>query len=123
MRQAKDSSYDSGTHYLNLKGVQENQTEKKVNQERIQSSLQLKMQTSLDPRPKTRLSKLLSRSISSEKSISSSAKEDDRVSDEQPTVLSSKEKLSGAEFLKEYPDEKSMLIYIHTNISIKGNSN
>jgi hypothetical protein len=58
------------------------------------------------PKPKTRLSKLLSKSLSSEKSVSSSVKEDDRLSDEQPTVVSSKQNLSGAEFLKGFTDNK-----------------
>ena len=58
----------------------------------------------------TRLSKLLSKSLSSEKSLSSSVKKDDHISEEQPTVLTSHRKLSGAEFLKDFTDENGKYI-------------
>ena len=51
-------------------------------------------------RPTTKLSKLLSKSLSSEKSLSSSAKEDDKASDEQPTVVAFEKKHGVSEFLK-----------------------
>ena len=59
-------------------------------------------QKDVSPRPKTRLSKLLSKSLSSEKSQSSAGKEDDRASDDPSTVVSSKQKVGGAEFLKDF---------------------
>ena len=63
-------------------------------------------QKDVSPRPKTRLSKLLSKSLSSEKSLSSAGKEDDRASDDPSTVVSTKQKVGGAEFLKDFRDDK-----------------
>ena len=65
-----------------------------------------KDQKDVSPRPKTRLSKLLSKSLSSEKSQSSAGKEDDRASDDPSTVVSSKQKVGGAEFLKDFRDHR-----------------
>ena len=65
-----------------------------------------KDQKDVSPRPKTRLSKLLSKSLSSEKSQSSAGKEDDRASDDPSTVVSSKQKVGGAEFLKDFRDDR-----------------
>ena len=63
-------------------------------------------QSDLLPRPQTRLSKILHRSLSSERSISSLAKEDERVSEEQPTVVLADEKSRETTVLKNVKDEK-----------------
>ena len=105
IRKSRENSSSSGTPKLTLKGNQDNFLKPKNITEPVQPS------TSIDPKfdnqhkPTTRLSKLLSKSLSSEKSISSSIKEEGRVSEEPPTIVTSNRKLSGAEFLKDFIDD------------------
>ena len=65
----------------------------KGTQDSFLKEIAAKDQKDVSPRPKTRLSKLLSKSLSSEKSQSSAGKEDDRASDDPSTVLSTKQKI------------------------------
>ena len=83
---------------LRLKGTQDGFLKETGSKELLQKDV--------SPRPKTRLSKLLSKSLSSEKSQSSAGKEDDRASDDPSTVVSTRQIVSGAEFLKDFRDDK-----------------
>ena len=77
-----------------------------MTQETSQSNSSLEAENDNQPRPTTRLSKLLSKSLSSEKSLSSSAKEDDKASEEQSTVVTFEKKHGASEFLKDFKDDE-----------------
>ena len=109
---SRNSSNIGGTPKLRLKSNQESFVRPKPSLEIAQTNLSNEIDDDDKPRPTTRLSKLLSKSLSSDKSLSSSAKEDDRISDEQPTVVSPNLKNRGVEFLKDFTDEKGMTIYL-----------
>ena len=109
-RLSRDNSDATSTPKLRLKNNQESFLRPKNIQEANQHSTSHQNKVDDQPKPKTRLSKLLSKSISSEKSVSSSVKEDDRLSDEPPTVVPSKQNLSGAEFLKDFTENKGIFL-------------
>ena len=78
-------------------------------------------QSDLLPRPQTRLSKILHRSLSSERSIPSSAKENERVSEEQPTVALADKNSREATVSKNVKDEKGKCtceIFYNTNFNV-----
>ena len=81
-----------------------------MSQETSQSNSSIEAENDNQPRPTTRLSKLLSKSLSSEKSLSSSAKEDDKASEEQSTVVNLEKKHGASEFLKGFKDDEGKLL-------------
>ena len=97
---------NEGTPKLRLKGNQSSFLRTKMNQEASQSNSSVEADNDNQPRPTTRLSKLLSKSLSSEKSLSSSAKEDDKVSEEQPTVVTFNKTNNAKELLKDFKDDE-----------------
>ena len=99
-----------GTPKLKLRGNQSSFLRPKLSQETSQSNSSLEAENENQPRPTTRLSKLLSKSLSSEKSLSPSAKEDDKASDERPTVVAFEKKHGASEFLKGFKDDEGELI-------------
>ena len=110
IRASKERSKTEGTPKLRLKGNQDTFLRPKANEDGSQPNSSLDTETDNQPRPTTRLSKLLSKSLSSEKSLSSSAKEDDKISEEQPTVVTFDKRNSANEFLKDFQDDEGKLL-------------
>merc|ERR1712223_196605 len=81
-----------------------------MSQEASQSNSSVEAENDNQPRPTTRLSKLLSKSLSSEKSLSSSAKEDDKASEEQPTVMTFNKTNKAKEFSKDFKDDEEHIM-------------